>query len=264
MSIGEFLEKYIAEPIANFIDRLLSRQGKPQETTDEIIKRLEAKRDAAPPSQPSQPSQSKKSSPPPPPPSKVFVLDIKSEDDWAAYVAKLRDFGKLGEFIDGIAPDSKLKWCKSVLGKAQQDVNDKLKKPGDFSDDRVTENLAYFAVKSAQKWVGALQACARENEKPGSNHADYEKLNRFIDDYFSRIGIGKKIFATGDDYNEWADLCMEGGVFVEATADKSLHNRLIKIEVQPRFLAYKNAYDEVARLYFGGSCSVYGYKAGDS
>ena len=64
-------------------------------------------------------------------------------------------------------------------------------------------------------------------------------------------------FKAGDNYEKWAELGMSENVMMEHTEDKSKHETLCEIYVQPHYFKYIDEYGQLKQRIFGGNCSVY-------
>ena len=192
-----------------------------------------------------------------PPPSMKTIppLQIRSEREWKDFEKKLCKLDKFERFVAKNSAD--WKWFAKSLDKVKKDISKMT--PTEF-DEYTTETVVTATVNMSKKFIAALDSCSRTIKNPTKDSTAAQELYNLIEEYLSELGICPMDFKAGDAYEKWADLGMSEMPIIEGTTDKSKHNKLKEIYIQPHFIYYLDEHDKKARRVFGGSCATYAFR----
>lgn len=187
-----------------------------------------------------------------PPQESSFVLDIKNSDDMKAYLSRLKNLTAFEDFLSR----SPLPWLRTRLDRANK-ILTVLDSWNDFANEEFN-----FKLAGKVRDIAANMLNIYRDAKTASTLNDdlRESLRAAVDDYLAAIGLIKKVFNVGDDFDEWADLGMKESYEVTYTNDRALSAKIAAVEVQPHVICYRGESGEPEQLIFGGSCRVYKFK----
>lgn len=188
----------------------------------------------------------------PPPVESSFVLDIKDANDMKAYLSRLKNLTAFEEFLSR----SPLTWLRTRLDRVNK-ILVALDSWNDFANEEFNFKLA---CKVRDIALNMLDIYWDAKTASSLNESSRESLRAAVDDYLAAIGLTKKLFNVGDDFDEWADLGMKESYEMIYTNDRALFATIAAIEVQPHIICYRGESGEPEQLIFGGSCRVYKFK----
>ena len=182
------------------------------------------------------------------------AINIKTLEDWQNIFNKLSDLQKFNDFINNFP----LQWLKVRLDRVRGDL-EKMQPPTNFDDEELNFNVAKKVRSIAEKMLEIYQNCNNSTEL---DDLTKQNLNSLVEQYLSNLCIEQKNFSAGDNFDDWANLAMQNSFTIQTTNDRSLHNTIKNVEVQPRIIYYINDIQEVDKFIFGGLCSAYKFEEG--
>ena len=191
-----------------------------------------------------------------PEPPQIYPLNlngVSGEQSWLEHKNNMQNLKKIDDFID--ENQNEYEWFGNTIKKIKNDIQ-KMGDPETF-DQYTTEKAADYTVKIARRFTGAIDSCNRVLKNPNKDPNKAKELKSLIEEYLSNIGVESMHFKAGDNYEKWAELGMSENVMMEYTEDKSKHETLCEIYVQPHYFKYIDEYGQLKQRIFGGNCSVY-------
>ena len=226
-------------------ENLLRRLRGEKRTPQEILK-YHRQQNSAPSQETYQPPRETYS---PPPPERVEnFLSISNGAEFDEYLSRLKNISALNEFT-GEA------WVRTYLNRAAKNLSE-IAAMNDFENDDFNFNLAK-KVRAVSKHLLTIYRDARNSTSLDKNFR--QNLMNAVENYLAEIGVEKKIFRSGDAFEDWADYSY--GII--NTADRALGSKIADVEVQPHMIFYLDDRGEVSELIFGGYCTFYQFVAED-
>lgn len=189
----------------------------------------------------------------------IYPLDLNgtsAEESWLEHKDNLQNLKKLDDFIE--KNQNEYEWFESTIKKIKNDIQ-KMAVPETFDKDTI-DKVANYTIKIAKRFTGAIDSCNRVLKNPNNDLNKAKELKSLIEEYLSNIGVKSMHFNAGDDYEKWAELGMADHVMIEHTEDKSKHETLCEVYVQPHYFKYVDESGQVKQRVFGGNCSVYAFE----
>lgn len=178
------------------------------------------------------------------------AIDIKNLDDFQKLKEKVENLGEFEKYKN----NPQLVWLKVRIDQDMQIALKKFKTPDDFEDDELNLNLAKKIKSIAEIMLDIFSNC---NSGTDLDDATKQNLKNIVEKYLQNIGVEKIPFSENDSYDSWANLGMQNSIITVTTNDPNLNGKIKAVEIQPHVIYYANYSKNLAKITFGGRCSVY-------
>ncbi|MBR1729667.1 MAG: hypothetical protein IJ728_09115 [Selenomonadaceae bacterium] len=191
----------------------------------------------------------------------IYPLDLsgkRGRQIWLSHKAKIFEIKNFKKFVSDeiLKRYPNYEWFSDRLEKVDEMIKN-FPEPVTF-DENTTNEIADFTIKIAKQFMGVLQSCESTIKNSPLSSQGAKIIKNAVESYLKNFGVSILNFNVGDRYEDWANLGMNDPVSVVKTSDRNLYNTIKEINIQPHYFSFIDSNGKEKKIYFGGSCTVYG------